>query len=154
MNKKINKRKQKLEKLSITDPLTKLFNRRYFDEIFDKEVSIARREKKLFCLMYFDIDNFKSYNDTYGHQMGDDVLTNISTILKSNMKRPSDYAFRMGGEEFAAIFSASFGVVYVDFTKNTNTEVYKKDLYKFVDDLLYKVKRKHKNRVIIRKNSY
>jgi len=121
--------------------------------------------------------------------MGDDVLTNISTILKSNMKRPSDYAFRMGGEEFAAIFSveneksiyefseyirasiedehiehkgnkvsdfvtASFGVVYVDFTKNTNTEVYKKDLYKFVDDLLYKVKRKHKNRVIIRKNSY
>jgi len=50
MNKKINKRKQKLEKLSITDPLTKLFNRRYFDEIFDKEVSIARREKKLFCL--------------------------------------------------------------------------------------------------------
>lgn len=93
-----------IEELSITDALTKLYNRRYFDDIFEREINKARRSKKIFCLLSLDVDNFKLYNDTYGHQMGDNVLFAIASVLKQNMKRPCDIAFRIGGEEFSAIY--------------------------------------------------
>ena len=97
--------KKMLEEISITDPLTKLYNRRYFDDMFDTEIKRVKREKKVFCLLSLDVDNFKMYNDTYGHQMGDEVLVSIAHILKEHMKRAGDFAFRIGGEEFSAIFS-------------------------------------------------
>lgn len=99
--------KKLIEELSITDPLTKLYNRRYFDDIFEKELDRAKRDKNIFCLMSFDVDNFKLYNDTYGHQMGDDVLFTIASTLKENMKRATDFAFRMGGEEFSVIYKVN-----------------------------------------------
>jgi len=107
--------KKIVEKLSITDALTQLYNRRHFDDIFDKEIKKVRRDKKIFCLLSLDVDNFKLYNDNYGHQAGDIVLSSIAIILKENMKRASDYAFRIGGEEFSAIYSvdnekSAFGV--------------------------------------------
>ncbi|MFA6195459.1 MAG: diguanylate cyclase [Sulfurimonas sp.] len=97
--------KKLVEELSITDSLTKLYNRRHFDDIFDKSINKAKRDRNIFCLLFLDVDNFKKYNDTYGHQMGDNVLFNIARILKENMKRATDIAFRMGGEEFSAIYS-------------------------------------------------
>ena len=99
--------KKFIENLSITDPLTKLYNRRYFDDIFYKELNRAKRDKTIFCLLSLDVDYFKFYNDTYGHQEGDIVLQIISKILMLNLKRPSDFSFRMGGEEFSAIFTIS-----------------------------------------------
>jgi len=96
--------KKLIEELSITDPLTQLYNRRHFDDIFDRELNGVRRDKKIFCLMSLDVDNFKLYNDTYGHQMGDEVLFTIASTLKDNMKRATDFPFRMGGEEFSVIY--------------------------------------------------
>ncbi|MFT7004991.1 MAG: PAS domain S-box-containing protein, partial [Sulfurimonas sp.] len=78
-----------LEELSITDSLTKLYNRRHFDNVFQREINKAKRDKKIFCLLSLDVDNFKLYNDTYGHYMGDVVLFNIANVLKQNMKRSS-----------------------------------------------------------------
>ena len=97
--------KKFIENLSITDPLTKLYNRRYFDDMFYKEINRAKRDKTMFCLLSLDVDYFKLYNDTYGHQEGDVILQTISKVLIQNLKRPSDFAFRMGGEEFSAIFT-------------------------------------------------
>ncbi|OHE08992.1 MAG: hypothetical protein A2513_03170 [Sulfurimonas sp. RIFOXYD12_FULL_33_39] len=97
--------KKLIEKLSITDSLTDLYNRRFFDEVFEKKVSIGIREKGKVCLFMCDIDNFKSYNDTYGHQMGDMVLKEISKSLKGHFCRAGDFVCRIGGEEFAVILT-------------------------------------------------
>ncbi len=95
--------KKRVEELSITDELTGLYNRRHFNEVFHKEILRARREKKKIGFSIFDIDYFKQYNDTYGHLMGDDVLKTIAKLLKKNLKRGSDCAFRLGGEEFGLL---------------------------------------------------
>ncbi len=99
--------KKYIENLSITDPLTKLYNRRYFNEIFYKELNRAKNDRTIFCLLTMDVDYFKLYNDTFGHQEGDVVLESISKVLLENFKREGDFAFRMGGEEFSAIFTTS-----------------------------------------------
>lgn len=97
--------KKIIEKLSITDSLTDLYNRRFFDEVFEKKVSIAIREKGKVCLFMCDVDNFKDYNDTYGHHMGDMVLKEVSKSLKGHFCRAGDFACRIGGEEFAVILT-------------------------------------------------
>lgn len=97
--------KKIIEKLSITDSLTDLYNRRFFDEVFEKKVSIAIREKGKVCLFMCDVDNFKDYNDTYGHHMGDLVLKEVAKSLKGHFCRAGDFACRVGGEEFAVILT-------------------------------------------------
>lgn len=92
-----------IHELSITDHLTKLYNRRYFNDIFNKELRRAIREQSFLTLAIFDVDNFKLYNDTYGHQKGDEALVAIGDTLGLVLKRPSDYAFRLGGEEFGVL---------------------------------------------------
>lgn len=93
---------QRLSELSMTDPLTSLYNRRYLMERFHEEVERARRYKyPLACLM-LDIDNFKSINDTYGHLQGDQILQQIAVIMK-NSNRVVDIIARYGGEEFLLI---------------------------------------------------
>jgi diguanylate cyclase (GGDEF)-like protein len=92
-----------IHKLSITDPLTKLYNRRFFNDIFNKELHRAIRESAYITLIIFDIDFFKLYNDSYGHQKGDDALMAVAQCLRKNLRRPSDYAFRLGGEEFGIL---------------------------------------------------
>lgn len=89
-----------LKNISITDPLTQLYNRRYFNAMFEKEIRRAAREEKYFSFIMLDIDHFKQFNDTYGHKKGDEALQRVAERLKSLLKRPSDYAFRLGGEEF------------------------------------------------------
>jgi len=97
--------KKKIEELSITDELTGLYNRRYFNEIFSNELKRAKRNSDYFGFVIMDIDYFKRYNDTYGHPAGDTVLKKIGTSLKESLTRSSDYCFRLGGEEFGIIFT-------------------------------------------------
>ncbi|MDQ1268262.1 MAG: hypothetical protein QG560_905, partial [Campylobacterota bacterium] len=96
--------KKKIEEYSITDALTALYNRRFFDLNFAKEHKISKRENKNLVLLIIDIDYFKQYNDRYGHQRGDEVLRAISMEMKSFFKRANDYVYRLGGEEFAISF--------------------------------------------------
>lgn len=98
--------KKKVEELSITDGLTHIFNRRYFNTMFPKIINGAKRKNLLICMMILDIDFFKQYNDNYGHSKGDDVLIAVAQCLKNSLKRVDDLAFRLGGEEFAIIFTA------------------------------------------------
>ncbi len=91
------------EQLSITDPLTSLYNRRFLKEIFPRQFFSAKRNDKLFAFFILDLDYFKQYNDTYGHQKGDWAIEQTANILKEHLRRSSDYTFRLGGEEFAAI---------------------------------------------------
>ncbi len=92
-----------LEKLSYIDPLTKVGNRRYFDEEMNKEWRRAIRNGSSLSLLFIDVDHFKSYNDTYGHSAGDTCLTSIAQTLKGRLKRSTDILARYGGEEFVAI---------------------------------------------------
>ena len=87
---------------AMLDPLTKIFNRKYFDEGLVKAFAGADTASSPLCLMLLDIDNFKRFNDTWGHQTGDQVLRLVAMTLKSNIKG-KDMAARYGGEEFAAI---------------------------------------------------
>jgi diguanylate cyclase (GGDEF)-like protein len=107
LDEKIKERTKQLELLSITDELTKTYNRRFLNEVTVKEIKRAQRDKKNFIFAILDVDNFKLYNDTYGHNMGDEVLKEISKVLLQTFKRGSDYVFRMGGEEFGVIFNES-----------------------------------------------
>lgn len=92
-----------LESLSNTDGLTKLSNRRHFDEVFAEEWMRARRNEQSLALMVIDVDYFKRFNDCYGHPAGDKCLENVANVLKSNTRRPGDLAARYGGEEFCLL---------------------------------------------------
>lgn len=96
--------KKRIEEYSITDALTGLYNRRFYDTNFVKEYKISKREDKHLVLLVLDIDFFKQYNDMYGHQKGDDVLKSVSLTMKTFFKRANDYVYRLGGEEFAITF--------------------------------------------------
>ena len=93
------------ERLSQTDKLTSLLNRRTFDELFERQTRIAKRNKMLFKFAIIDIDFFKQYNDTYGHPKGDDVLKRVASCISATFRRADDYVFRLGGEEFGVIYS-------------------------------------------------
>ena len=97
---------QKMERLARTDPLTKLSNRRDFLEKFRYEVNRFERNRKSFSLVLGDIDDFKVLNDQYGHNCGDFILTNISNLMRS-MIRKQDLLARWGGEEFILLLPES-----------------------------------------------
>ncbi|KXS49773.1 MAG: response regulator receiver modulated diguanylate cyclase [Halanaerobium sp. T82-1] len=96
---------KKLEKIALQDGLTGLANRRLFDKTLKDELNRAKRNKNSLALIMADIDNFKVYNDTYGHQQGDECLKKVASVLAKNAKRASDFAARYGGEEFAVILA-------------------------------------------------
>ncbi len=93
---------RELEHLSITDPLTELFNHRHFMRSLNQELTRLKRYPKPLCLLMIDIDNFKSYNDLYGHLEGDHLLKKVSNSLKKN-SRAVDIVCRYAGDEFAII---------------------------------------------------
>jgi len=99
---------QKLQKLAITDGLTKLYNSRSFYTQLELEVDRFNRYKHPLSLLLLDIDHFKDYNDTYGHLEGDKVLVRFSQIIKSCL-RTNDSAYRYGGEEFTVILPETGG---------------------------------------------
>lgn len=106
-----------LKEMSIVDPLTRLYNRRYFNAVMDKELKKAIREKRHFCFFMMDVDCFKMYNDTYGHAMGDEVLKEVANAIREGLKRPEDYAFRLGGEEFGGIIAGADPSVAQELTE-------------------------------------
>lgn len=95
----ISKLKEKLYKQSIRDPLTKLFNRRYLDDVLERELRNAEKDQHSLSVILIDLDNFKLINDKYGHPFGDQVLKNFSELIVSQMGH-RQLAARLGGEEF------------------------------------------------------
>ncbi len=94
----------RLETLSLVDSLTGLANRRSFDQVFEREWRRARREHHPMTLIFVDVDNFKAYNDFYGHQQGDDCLRQLAGIMTEHSARAGDFAARYGGEEFVLLY--------------------------------------------------
>ena len=114
------------KKLSGVDKLTSMLNRRSYDESITHEMRVAKRNGHNITLAILDIDFFKKYNDHYGHPQGDTVLQKVSEKIRTYINRPNDFAFRIGGEEFAIIFSN------LDKTK---TEQYLNDIKKGIESL-------------------
>lgn len=102
LNKQIFLNHKELKKSALTDNLTGQFNRTKFNEVVKSEVLRCRRFGHTFGLAIIDIDHFKSVNDNYGHQVGDNVLVEIANIIKQNL-RTTDMLFRWGGEEFIVL---------------------------------------------------
>lgn len=98
----LNAAYQKMEKIAVTDSLTKIYNRYYFNDALQNEIHRSNRYDSFFSLIMFDIDHFKVVNDTYGHDAGDHILTMIVAIAASCL-RESDIFARVGGEEFMII---------------------------------------------------
>lgn len=118
--------KKRLEELSIIDDLTQLYNRRYFNETLKNEIDRVNREDYKIAFMMIDIDHFKLYNDTYGHQLGDETLIQVAKIIKEYANRAGDKAFRLGGEEFGIILSVD---------NEEHTILHAKNLIKAVEEL-------------------
>jgi len=106
---------QELQRLAHMDGLTQLANRRSFDTTLAREWRRLAREQQPLTLILCDVDFFKRYNDTYGHQMGDDCLRSVASAISTTLKRPGDLAARYGGEEFAVILPNTplFGALHV-----------------------------------------
>ncbi|MGF1684348.1 diguanylate cyclase domain-containing protein [Photobacterium minamisatsumaniensis] len=102
-NKALDEANKKLERLTKTDVLVGIANRRYFDESLEREFMRASRDGRPLALMVIDIDYFKAFNDTYGHQAGDRCLRIVAGELERVLKRPADMLARIGGEEFGII---------------------------------------------------
>jgi diguanylate cyclase (GGDEF)-like protein len=93
---------EEIHKMAIMDGLTGLFNKRYFMEGLDKEISRARRHHRALSIVIFDIDHFKDVNDTYGHLAGDHILKELSEVIKSRVRR-EELVARYGGEEIIVL---------------------------------------------------
>jgi len=166
----------KLENLSVTDQLTGLHNRRYFDDQFAIQQEKVSRYASQLCLIMIDIDHFKPINDDYGHQVGDSVLKEFSQLLQSQI-RATDLLSRWGGEEFMLLLpevdisaashiaeklrhsienhpfshgqalTASFGVAEVQSNQDS-----KREAIFNVDSALYQAKQDGRNRIIVYHN--
>ncbi len=94
---------EEVRRLSITDDLTGLYNHRHFFKTLESELARLRRQKTTLSLLMFDVDNFKRYNDTYGHLEGDQVLKKVGEIVRQSIRSNVDSGYRYGGDEFATL---------------------------------------------------
>jgi two-component system cell cycle response regulator len=109
----INERslREELSRLSITDALTGLYNQRHFYARLKEEMIRSERQRHRLALILIDLDNFKQYNDTYGHLAGDEVLRNVGQLVNKSIRVGVDSGYRYGGDEFAIILiDADLGV--------------------------------------------
>ncbi len=161
-----------LEKSVITDPLTKLYNRLFFNNQILYLKNRYDRTKQPFSAMLFDIDNFKKINDTYGHNIGDEVLKKVAKIIKNSIRK-TDIACRYGGEEFIILFPDTNKQKALEISERIRKEIEKNviyddkpvtisagvgefnDSYKTIhhfihdiDEALYTAKRTGKNKII------
>ena len=122
-----------IENQAITDPLTQVYNRRYFMEVFDRELERTKRNDRELSVIILDIDHFKAYNDNYGHLGGDELLREIVKVVKENLRVPDTLA-RYGGEEFVILLPETnqYQALHVaerirknveDYNFNNNTKV-------------------------------
>jgi diguanylate cyclase (GGDEF)-like protein len=166
-----------LERLTITDSLTGLYNRRFFSDKVNYEYFRAKRYKQPLSLLFGDLDNFKKVNDVYGHQVGDEVLRAVSKLIRDNI-RNVDIAVRYGGEEIAIILpntdlpgaklvaerlrevialnkikfyekEVSITISFGVNTLNGEADISLQEMIKKADDALYTAKKKGKNCVEI-----
>ena len=167
--KKLSKQNRELEILTLIDPLTGAYNRRYFSRMLEEMIYEYARFQKKFALLLFDVDNFKSINDNYGHDVGDEVLVELSNQIRRHIRK-NDHFFRIGGEEFALIVSPVEGLEDVvkkaeslresiarqsfgpglKVTISIGVSIYKDgddsvSLFKRVDSYLYRSKKRGKN---------
>jgi two-component system cell cycle response regulator len=113
--------KNELNRLSITDSLTELYNQRQFYERLNEEVVRAERQRHPLSLILLDLDNFKEYNDKYGHLAGDEVLRYVGEIIGSCIREGVDSGYRYGGDEFAIIVIDA----YLDIAKDIGMRIKK-----------------------------
>lgn len=123
-NEALNKISKEYAILAITDRLTNLYNRYKLDEILNSNKDLADRYESSFGVIMVDIDHFKNINDTFGHQVGDEVLKTFASILL-NSSRKSDIAGRWGGEEFLIIAPNATKESITTFAENLRAEIEK-----------------------------
>ena len=121
----------RLERLSATDGLTGIGNRRAFDATLQLEWNRAAREASCISLIVLDVDWFKAFNDEYGHPAGDDCLRTIASTLESALRRPPDFAGRFGGEEFVALLPGIDGTGAAEAAERLRGLVSKAELSHF-----------------------
>ncbi len=168
---KLHLAQQKIELQSYIDELTKLHNRKSYNERIEELLSLKKRYATPFSMIIYDIDNFKYINDTFGHKIGDKVLIKMSELVRSHL-RESDYLFRIGGEEFVVLLtetnleSANIAATKICKSVEENlqhiinktitisiglSEANESDsedtIFKRVDELLYESKHSGKNKV-------
>lgn len=103
LEKSLRAANERNQRLSVTDPLTGAFNRRYFTKHLRKELERARRYRHALGLLMLDVDRFKNVNDRLGHQCGDEVLRSVVSQVSSQLRSGCDWLARLGGEEFAVV---------------------------------------------------
>ncbi|QJT83181.1 GGDEF domain-containing protein [Kosakonia sp. MUSA4] len=113
---------------SLSDGLTGVGNRRYFDLCIDREWRASKRNNKSLSLLLIDVDHFKRYNDCYGHQRGDECLQQIANAMRNALDRPNDILFRYGGEEFCALLPETRSADAVEIAERLRTSVQLLDL--------------------------
>lgn len=174
----LEKTHKHLELLSLTDPLTGLFNRRKFDSVFVQILLPHPNKQSLLNFAIIDIDDFKIYNDKYGHADGDRVLKSVARLLQFHLQRSSDYAFRLGGEEFGILYYSNNETDALTLADGIRTDIQQLNfennihkpainitismglltirsddnkpefIYQETDKLLYRAKRAGKNRIV------
>src|SRR3954451_19678553 len=122
---------EEIYRLTTVDGLTQIFNRRYFLEQFEREVSRAKRYRRELSLIMFDIDRFKNINDTYGHLAGDYVPKQVGTVIKGKIRR-EDILARYGGEEFAIVLPEIDAANALNFAEKVR-KIIEKAPFKFED---------------------
>jgi diguanylate cyclase (GGDEF)-like protein len=126
---KIAERTKQLEELTIKDPLTGAYNRRYFDRRLTEEITRAKRTSEKIGILYLDIDHFKKYNDQNGHPEGDQLLINFVQVVQSST-RTTDFFCRLGGEEFCIITTNTSLDGIAIFAEKIRSKIYSTD-FKF-----------------------
>lgn len=174
LERKNEQTRRKLKRLSLIDPLTQIYNRRFFSQKCNEIFTQLQRENIHASIIYMDLDNFKCLNDTYGHDTGDFVLKSFGNILKKQSRKDFDFAARLGGEEFGIVclysnaneatmlaqriqkacesffenekytITASFGIS----TFSTSCQCWE-EVFKQADEKMYEAKRNGKNTICV-----
>ncbi|MEO0185342.1 MAG: GGDEF domain-containing protein, partial [candidate division WOR-3 bacterium] len=171
---KVLKSRKKLTQQANRDRLTELYNRRYFDRVFEQQFKNAHQNKYPLTIFFIDIDHFKKINDTYGHDKGDEVLRGVAHIIQA-LCRKDDIVARYGGEEFVIIFpkmdvesakqiaksmrkiveeksAEIIGIkvtISIGVAKSLKNFSSHQDFIKSADNALYKAKSLGRNRVVV-----